>query len=350
MNILLTRLQNIGDMMAFIPALRLLRESFPDAKITMLCKHAGGVELIKNCPYYDDIIIVNNRSLKEKLRLIKEFRKRRLDYFIISPQDQGRVPWALMGGAKKIIAYKSVEFCGKDKKEKLPFFISIDPDFNPERTETENCINLIKACIEDAKCKLPDKIDMSLEYSWIKDESQNSANQLLRCSSVKSGKYVVVAPFSAKCDSRNWEMKNWTEIVHWINNELDCDVAIIGGEQESLLAKKLISQVGGNYLKDFCGKSSLDESFAVLKQAKGFIGLDSGPAFMATAAPIPAVVLYGSGDIERWTPPETRAPRINIYHKQDCAPCRYKVCPNESKCMKAISVQEVKAAFEKVIA
>lgn len=34
MNILITRLQNIDDMLAFIPALRILRETLPEAKIT----------------------------------------------------------------------------------------------------------------------------------------------------------------------------------------------------------------------------------------------------------------------------------------------------------------------------
>ena len=40
----------------------------------MLAKHAGGVEVIRTCPYIDDLLIVQNRSLKEKLRLLREFR------------------------------------------------------------------------------------------------------------------------------------------------------------------------------------------------------------------------------------------------------------------------------------
>ena len=126
-NFLITRLQNIGDALVFVPAARALRQSFPNANITLLAKHAGGVEVMKNCPYIDEMIIVNNRSLSEKIRLIKEFRKRKIDYFIISPQDLGRVPWALLGGAKNIAGFSTVSNHGKihhsaiqDSDEPLP--------------------------------------------------------------------------------------------------------------------------------------------------------------------------------------------------------------------------------------
>ncbi|QSH40449.1 glycosyltransferase family 9 protein [Lentisphaerota bacterium ZTH] len=350
MNILISRLQNIGDMLVFIPALRLLRKAFPEARITLLCKHPGGVEIVRNCPYYDDMIVVRNRSLKEKFRLIKEFRKRKLDYFIISPQDYGRVPWALMGGAKKIVAYKSVEMCGREKKEKLPFLINIVPEFRQEKTETENCINLVKACIEDAGKTLPKKIDMCLEYSWIQQKSRQNAEKLLASNSLQPGKFFALAPFSAKCQAKNWDVQKWQEVIAWLHQKYNLKIVLLGGKPEGLMAEDLISDANSDYVYDFCGKSSLDESLAVLTQARGFAGLDSGPAFLATAAAIPAVVLYSIADVRRWTPPQTKAERINIYHKQECAPCRYKVCPNGSLCMKAISVEEVKEAIEHCLA
>jgi ADP-heptose:LPS heptosyltransferase len=345
----MTRLQNIGDMMVFIPALRLLRQALPQAKITLLCKHAGGIEIIKNCPYYDDMIIVKGRSLKEKVRLISEFRKRKLDCFIVSPQDRGRVPWALLGGAKKIVAFKETWQCGVLKKEKLPFFINVHPEFDCNKTETENCVALVEAYLKHIDKALPSPVDLSLEYSWTTEKSRSKVASLLKEKRLEPKKYFVLAPFSAKCESRNWNNNGWLELSQWIQSKYNFTIVFIGGDAESTMVKELVSREENLNFCNLCGKTSLDESCELMKHAAGFAGLDSGPAFLASAVGICSVVLYGSGDIDRWQPPKTTAPRINIYHKQQCAPCRYKVCPNDSLCMKAITTEEVKAAVEKCL-
>jgi ADP-heptose:LPS heptosyltransferase len=347
MNILITRLQNIGDMMVFVPALRLLRQALPQARITLLCKHAGGIDIIKNCPYYDDMIIVKNRSLKEKIRIIRELRKRKLDSFIVSPQDRGRVPWALLGGAKKIVAFKKTWQCGVLKKEKLPFFINVHPKFDRDKTETENCVALVEAYLKNIGKAVPHVIDLSLEYSWTTKKSRNNVVGLLKENGLEAKKFFILAPFSAKCESRNWNNSSWLELSRWLQSKYHSNIVFIGGEAESTMVEELVSRETSLKFCNLCGKTSLDESCELMKHAAGFVGLDSGPAFLASAVGIPSVVLYGSGDIARWRPPQTSAPRINIYHKQECAPCRYKICPNNSLCMKAITPEEVKNAVRK---
>ncbi|MBR6462837.1 hypothetical protein IKS73_06850, partial [bacterium] len=70
MNIVLTRLQNIGDMLTFIPALRTLRKALPQAKITVLAKHKGGLEVLKNCPYCDKVVIApKSGAIFDKFRM-----------------------------------------------------------------------------------------------------------------------------------------------------------------------------------------------------------------------------------------------------------------------------------------
>jgi len=348
MNILVTRLQNIGDMLAFIPALRLLRQAVPQARITLLCKHDGGINIIRDCPYYDDMLTVKDRSIKEKFRLICEFRKRKLDYFIISPQDRGRVPWALLGGAKKIIAFKEIMEHGERKKEKLPCCIDICPDYNHEQTETENCAILIEAFCKYNNIVSPQPADLSLEYSWTRPESRRKVTKLLKDNNLCPGKYLILAPFSAKQQSKNWRIQDWFELIFWIHEQFGYSTVIIGGNAEARLAEDFAVLKNVLPIYDFCGEITLDESYVLMEQSAGFIGLDSGPAFLASAAGIPAVVLYGPGDIVRWHPPQTAAVRINIHYPQPCSPCRHKICPNNSLCMDAITLTEVKKAVARV--
>ena len=53
--ILIVKLAAIGDAILLIPALRKLRNSFPDAKITFMCSDIN-ISIIERIPYVDKII------------------------------------------------------------------------------------------------------------------------------------------------------------------------------------------------------------------------------------------------------------------------------------------------------
>jgi lipopolysaccharide heptosyltransferase III len=310
MNILITRLQNIGDMLVFVPALRLLREVMPDARITLLCKHSGGVEIIKNCPYYDDMITVQNRSLKEKIRLITEFRKRKLDCFIISPQDLGRCPWGFMGGAKKIIGFPLVLYRGKWKSEKLPFLLHCKPQWDTEASETENCVDLVTAALSCLGAEVDSAPSLKTEYSWFAPETPEKVLEKTPLSSP----YIVVAPFS-KQNNKNWSFEKLTDFLQQLHGKTGYGVVLTGGPAEAEKCLKLAEVVGENSVS-LAGQLSLDESAWLINQAELFFGPDSGPAHLATAVKTPAVVLYGPADYKRWRTADPAAPRIDLLGPQ----------------------------------
>lgn len=332
MNILITRLQNIGDMLAFIPALRILRQTLPNAHITLLAKHTGGVEILKNCPYFDDIIIVRNRSIKEKIRLMRAFRSIKIDYFIISPQDLGRVPWALMGGAKKIIGYQRVFNKGEWKREKLPFMINLAPKFNPEKTETENCLALCNALFDELRIKPVMSQGLKLEYSWFTDITVQATQNRLANLNILPNKFVAIAPYS-KQTNKNWSKENWIDVCHSII-KYNYKIILLGGNDESKPCQEL-SEIDSENIFSLTGELTLAESAYVIKLAQVFIGPDSGPAFLATAVETPAVVLYGPADYRRWRPAEISVPRIDIH------------APNKK--MSSISIDAVCDAVNKML-
>ncbi len=346
LNILVTRLQNIGDMLVFIPAIRALRKSLPHAKITLLAKHAPGIEIVKDCPYIDDMIIVGGRGLKEKARLIFEFRRRRLDYFIISPQDMGRVPWALMGGAKRIVGYPRVYNYSKWKKEKLASRIHVPVEYNPKQTEVENCLALVASALEDIGCELSDP-DLSLEYSWISEDDKSGADRIIRDLGLFPGKYVISAPYS-KRESKNWSDDRFCELFKRIHAKWGYSIVLIGGKAELPMIEPLKHKLG-SWIHVLAGKTSLGESAEIIRQAAFMVGPDSGPAFIGTAVGLPVVAFYGPADFSRWVPPVSSSRRINIFHDRECNPCKHQKCPLPISCMDEILLEEVWEAIEKGI-
>lgn len=203
---------------------------------------------------------------------------------------------------------------------------------------------MIEDFCQDNGIPFPQPADLSLEYFWAKPGSRRNVAILLPENGLIPGKYFVFAPFSAKREAKNWRSCDWLKLAGWIHEQYGYEIVIIGGKDEAGAAENLIGAEAERPIHNWCGRLTLDESYVLLEQAAGFAGLDSGPAFLASAAGIPAVVLYGPGDIVRWHPPQITAPRINIHCPQSCSPCRYKVCPHHSLCMNAISLTEVKTA------
>lgn len=293
-------------MLVFVPALRFLRQALPNANITLLCKHQGGIEIIKNCPYYDDMIIVNNRSLKEKIRLIYQFRKRKLDAFIISPQDLGRCPWGFMGGAKKIIGFPQVLYRGKWKSEKLPFLLSGKAQWDTEASETENCVNLVQKALDTLGINPEITASLESEYSWFLSETPTKVAEKFDtdCS------YIALAPFS-KQENKNWSFEKLTALLKQLQSKTKAKIVLIGGQGDMGKCSQLATAVGSE-CSSLAGQLSLDQSAWLMSKSILFFGPDSGPAHLATAVKTPAVVLYGPSDYKRWRTAAPAAPRSDL--------------------------------------
>ncbi len=340
MNLLITRLQNIGDMLVCVPALRALRLALPDAHITLLAKHAGGVELIRGCPYIDELLVIRDRSLREKLRLLRALRRRRFDYAIISPQDLGRVPLLWLGGARRIAGYPRVWNYARWQREKLPFLLAIAPHFDTMRTEVEQCLRLVLDVLEACGAAPAEPPSAALEFSWTAPDDAARAAALLHERGVDAdAPFVALAPFS-KRPAKNWPLARWVELLHRIHQHWRVPVVLLGGEPEAALLAPL-REAAGSTVHVLAGATTLAQCALIIQRARLFAGPDSGPAFLATAMGTPAVVLYGPADYYRWRVPASAVPRVELFHPAPCNPCRHQTCPQPSPCMELISVDDV---------
>lgn len=347
MNLLFTRLQNIGDMLVCVPALRALRQALPQARITLLVKHTGGVEIITGCPYVDELIRIENRTVSEKLRLLRMLRMRRFDYAIISPQDLGRVPLMWLGGARRIAGYPRVHNYGRWQREKLPWLLDIAPHHDTLRTEVENCMRLVLDVLEECGAAPAQVPALALEYSWATPNDGAAADDLLRqCGIGRDTAFVALAPYSKRA-AKNWPAERWVELARHMRATWHVPLVLLGGAPESAMLRPLRDAAGAD-VHVLAGATTLAQCAMILRRARMFVGPDSGPAFLATAVGTPAVVLYGPADYYRWRVPVATVPRVEIFHPVACNPCRHHVCPQAVPCMSLISVEEVWEACERV--
>lgn len=98
------------------------------------------------------------------------------------------------------------------------------------------------------------------------------------------GKFIVVHCQSAQ-NSRNWDSAKWEELINYLIQKTDYYIVEIGLSSDlNILDKKYIN---------LCGKLSLLETGEVIRRAKLFIGIDSGPAHLANAVGTYGIIMIG---------------------------------------------------------
>ncbi len=97
-------------------------------------------------------------------------------------------------------------------------------------------------------------------------------------------KYICIHTTSND-STREWENNKWRILIEKLSEKQNIRIVQIG-----LIDTLQITN--DNYL-NLCGKLSLIETAAVIKNSKLFVGIDSGPAHMANAFKVKSVILLG---------------------------------------------------------
>jgi ADP-heptose:LPS heptosyltransferase len=139
--------------------------------------------------------------------------------------------------------------------------------------------------------------------------------------------------------AKRWPIERYAEVVKSLMGIFPrIEFGVIGTQGERALAQ-FIKQKVVERVFILSGKTPLELLPAVIEKASLVVTNDSGPAHIARAVGIPAVILAGPSAPAFFTIQGKNETRV-IYHPVSCAPC-LKVSCNKMDCWKTISVQEV---------
>jgi ADP-heptose:LPS heptosyltransferase len=158
-------------------------------------------------------------------------------------------------------------------------------------------------------------------------------------------------PLVALCPSASTQYKAWgeahmRELVRSLVEKDNVNIVLLGNSRDAISANHVLSglTLSAGRVISLAGKLSLSETLSVLKQARLYIGSDSGLAHLAAAAGLPTVVLFGPSDPDKWGIQDDQHKVVS--KRIACSPCAmfgyYKPCRHVA-CMKGIEVSSVLA-------
>lgn len=337
--VLIYRLGSLGDMVVALPALHLIKQSFPRARRLLLTNHPvhakapAASAVLGNSGLVDGFISypVGARSFMPLAKLwwqIARFRPQVLVYLAASRGDDH---------VKRDARF--FRACGISKIIGLPLGPSAKSTYFPETELWEHESARLSRMIRSlGTCDLDDKRNWDLGLT---DEEKKSARNAL---SGLGGAPYVVCGAGTKMQAKDWGKENWRKLLTRLSAEMpDRALVMVGAKEDAEVSDYAASEWRGS-VGNLCGGLSVRESAAVMSNAELFMGPDSGPMHLAAAVGVPCACVFAARDKPGAWYPMGQANRV-IYHRVDCMQCYLETCVvQKKKCLTSITVDEVFSA------
>jgi ADP-heptose:LPS heptosyltransferase len=352
MRLLLLRLRQIGDVVFTTPAVRGLRERFPDAHISYVVEPAAAPVVAAN-PHLNEVIITAGRDglagVRDDLALVRRVRANPYDMVIDFHGGPRSSLIAWLSGAPVRVGY-GIRGRAWMYTVRVPRPRHIRP-----RHAVLNQWDLLAAL------GIPPPEPATAPTEMPADAAAGvRVAQRLASAGVAPGDRVIVVHVSAGNPFRRWGLERFAELVSTLAradagrrlvvtagpSEHDAAALVIGAARSRLTA-----DAAGRVLE--CGEFSLVEFRALLDQAALYIGGDSGPLHIASTSRVPIVGLYGPTLPVRSAPWRAPAWRSEAAEVGDlpCRPCDQRRCvPGDFRCLTWIAPERVVEIAEHVLA
>ncbi len=331
-NLLVVRLDNLGDVLLATPAIRAVRRSLPRARITLLTSEVGaqaarlnpdlsGV-MVYEAPWVDPWASLPHDPGRA-LAFIRRLAGERFDAAIIlTSYHQSALPAAyacyLAGIPLRLAASEDGSGSLLTTRHR-----------HPARAmhEVERGLDLVASvglCPEDPE------LDLVLE---VPERARARARAELGARGWSGERLVVVHPGSSM-PARMYPAEMYAEVADEATSRLGATVVVTGSRQERDLVSSVRSRMSGHAIS-LAGDLTFEEFSALVEMADAVVTNNTGPMHLAAAVGTPVVALFAlTNPPEQWGP--WRVPHRVLYHDVPCRLCYKRVCPMGQACLRGV--------------
>ncbi len=336
--ILVIRTDRIGDVLLSTPAIKAIRNAYPQSHIAMMVRPYA-VDIVDGNPNLDEVIIYDkygrHGSFLSSLKFAFALRKKKFDLAIIlHPTNRVHlITW--LAGIRRRVGYK----------RKLGFLLSTavtDEKHLGLKHEVDYGLELLREIGIDSKERKPFMKVKEDDLKWVKGlflEKNIDRNRPLFC----------LHP-GASCISKKWPAENFAKLNDCLQEKLKAQVIVFAGKEDKQTAND-VYRLSQNKPACILKGVSLGRIAALLAASHLLISNDSGPVHISVAVGTPVVAIFGRNQPglspRRWGP---LGKNDIVLHKDvGCKVCLAHNCQRDFECLKVIKIEDVLDAVRKII-
>ena len=347
--VLVLRLDRIGDVLMSLPALHDLRRALPRARIRLA---VGGwsAEVAKNAPV-DDVIVWSASwagrpqegalPFAELRRRARAMRQAPPD-LALDLQGDVRAAWLMHEtGARWRAGYANT-----GGRYLLTHVIPLD--------ETVSWVEQNRRAV----ASIVGTTGTEPTFQPLTPDDRGFATRLLATLDLERRRPLVAIHPSGGRAIKQWPVERWAEVGYRLQEEHGATILVTGSEADRPLAERLARGLAARPI-DLTGRLSTRETMAVIAALDLFLSPDTGPMHMACAVDTPSVSVFGPSDPARYFSGGTGAPgtrHVVVRHELWCAPCNLIRKPpaecagaDAPECLREVTPQAVYAAAVRLL-
>ena len=325
---IVVRLPNwLGDTVMAVPALRSLREAFPEARVLL----AGPwVELLAG-QGLGDVLVGYPRSWSGRLRVADAVKDFAGDTVVLFPNSFEAAAAAVYWRGRR-----RVGFAMDGRSWLLTDALALPA---PRLHQVDEYLLLVAHLGATEAVREP-----RLEAPGPEADTRQRARRLLRESGVSEGKPIVGVHLGAAYGpAKVWVRERVVEFCRR-GQARGVVPVLLGAPSDASAAADVLRETRAVSL---VGRDGPDLLTAVLTEIAVLVSGDTGVAHLAAALGTPVVALFGPTD------PALTAPIGGVAvvrHAVPCAPCFYRRCPIDHPCMRGILAETVGGEIDALLA
>ncbi len=325
-----------GDAILTLPALQMLKKSYPDCLIDVLCIPSTK-EIFQSSDSVDNVLVLDKRGIHKSIFKTYKFSNE------LSENGYSKVYSAHRSFRTSFIVLnlQVKESFGFDNSSLMHTYKNIVP-YHINKHEVQRNLDLLGYEYDNVSWKIKPVVKTS-------EEIKEKVNKFILNNGLNKG-FIVVAPASI-WNTKMYPAESYIKIINYLTDK-ENKVVLIGSKEEAEYLKT-ISGKCKNKIINAAGEFSIVESIELLKNAELLICNDSAPTHMGMAAGVKTLTIYCSTIPGFGFYPYSENSDYLSYDDLKCKPCGihgYKKCPiNTFDCGKKLSPDLIIKKIEEML-
>ncbi|MEO0795973.1 MAG: glycosyltransferase family 9 protein [Verrucomicrobiota bacterium] len=322
--ILAIKFKFLGDVALMVPALRMLRQRYPQAELHTLVA-AEAAPLLTGLGWLDHVWALprtrGKLRLRDSLPIVRQLRSEKFDRSVdFVGNDRGAVLSRMIGARERLGVIAPKGFSGRTR-----CYTQTIEELDTTRHESVRDAYVLSAW------DVPfDREALGLELSP-REDALSAARELI-------SKPTIIGHLSTSQEKKEWPVEYWSDLADRLS-DLPYELAFTAGpsEREQDLLRKL--QERRPDLRTLPAFETLDHFIATLSLAKLFISPDTAPLHLAAGLGVPTIGFFGPTASSRWAP----LGKHQVCHQGLACPCSGHLhqCALPNRCIDTVTPAEI---------